>query len=363
MRERAVVRDGERAVAVMLLVSSSIGTEVVIEVSDNELQRAYDAGELDHRSLHKVEIAVRDESGRLYERSDSVRNGAGIGQHEFGFFSRTTGFRSLAPDVRRVEVGISGPLGTWRVPVDVAPLVDTGVARKRELDVRSTREGVEVRLVGVAASQEETVIQLDVAAPDGARVRGLGGLMQRTGADRVVLVDAAGERHDEVVGRDTMSLDLTATRFVAKFAPLAARRGPLTVVVPAVIIEEEGPVLELGLPVREPKELWFGPYALTVKRAEITSDLLSPPGEAALRGLRIALGSADLAAARRVLRPASLVVDGVEHPHFGSGWHPDPGFVNLELSTSVSPASVRLIRPIVRVSGPWELRSELEDAP
>lgn len=364
LRERTVVSEDDRAIAVTELVSTSRGTELAFEIRDPHRETDCLAGRFDHRSLDALTVTVRDERGAAYPRSATILGSLGIGQHDFGFFRRSLGFAPLDPAVRLVTVEVAGALGEWRVPVAVAPLEETAVLTKDVLDASTSFEGLTVRLLGIARGGSETILELEaVTDAPGVTVRGIGALMQRTGEDRLVLVDGAGQRFEEEPARETIVRPGDREgRTVARFPPLPAAARELTLVLPAVVVEEEAAPLEVALPVTEPREVQLGRYRLEIAWAG-AAELLSPPGEAPGKGLRIALGSRDRTARRRILRPAALAVDGVERRWgWGEGWHPEPGFINMTLDADPPPRTVTLLRPLVRVSGPWEIAFSLRAA-
>lgn len=365
MRERTIVRDGDRAIAIVLLVSTAAGTELAFEVKDDRKEDACIVGSFDHQSLDRLDVSLRDERGHTYARSRTLHEGMGIGQHEFGFFSRTLGFEMLHPDARRLELHVGGALGDWIVPVEVAPIADTGVAPKRPLPVNAaaTRDGITVRIIGIAVSESETTVELEATAPTPVSVRGIGGLMQRQGGDRLVLTAAGGRRYEEELSRETMTRPTDSpTRSAAKFPALPASATELTLVIPGVVVQEDDATLEFTPPVTAPREVMFGRYRMVLASAIFADDLLTPPGQPPAKGLRVALGAKDPQSRRRVVGPSAVAVDGVERPcGWGYGWHPDPGMTNytLDLDADAPPAKITLLRPTVRVAGPWEIRFTL----
>ena len=86
MAERTIARQGERAMAVMSLVSSEAGTEVSFEIKDDRLEDDCLSGKLEHRALWELDVRLRDDDGNRYARVPGQRDGIGLGQHEFGFF-------------------------------------------------------------------------------------------------------------------------------------------------------------------------------------------------------------------------------------------------------------------------------------
>ena len=114
-------------------------------------------------------------------------------------------------------------------------------------------------------------------------------------------------------------------------------------------------------PVTAPRDVMFGRYPMVLASAIFADDLLAPPGHPPGKGLRVALGPKDLDSPRRVVGLAAVAVDGKERPWgWGQGWHPDAGFTNYTVDVDpASGAKITLLRPIVRVAGPWQIRFRL----
>jgi len=363
MRERAVVREGDRAIAIVMLVSTALGTELAFEVKDDRKEDACIVGSFDHQELNRLDLRLRDERGHAYAKSTTLRDSLGIGQHEFGFFHRGAGFEPLHPDARRLELVVGGALGDWTVPVDVAPITDTDVIPKRPIDVASTREGITLRLVGIALGKNETLVELLATSTKFVGVRGIGAMMQRDGKDRLALVDGDGRRYEEELSRETMTRPTDDPgRSTAKFPALPADATELMLTIPAVVVEEDDATLDVTPPVTARRDVMFGRYPMVLASAVFADDLLAPPGQPPGKGLRVALGAKDLESPRRVVGLSAIAIDGKERRWgWGHGWHPDPGFTNytLDVEAGAPPVKITLLRPIVRVAGPWEIRFAL----
>lgn len=359
MPEMTVVRQDERALAVVQLVSSEIGTEVCFEIQDDVLQDACLGGKFDHLALTQLDVKLRDEAGREYKRLDSLRSSIGLGQQEFAFFRRELGFEPLPPQVRRVVLDIDGAFGPWRVPVEVLPIAETGVAVQHPVDRATSKHGITVRLVGIALRAEEAIVELEAAwSPPIVAIHGIGALMQRQGNDRLVLIDGQSRRYDEELSREsTQKPRDSGARTIAKFPPLPADATELTLIVPSVVVEESGATLEFELPMTGERSVRFGAFPMRLGPATIAQDLLEAPGRQPGYGLRFALGPRDWHNGRRVVRPMRISVDGVEQKGYGWGWHPEPDMTNytVTLKPGASPKRVTLERPMLSVRGPWEI--------
>jgi hypothetical protein len=362
MRDLTIVRQGERALAVVLLVSSDKATELTFEIKDDRLEDACIVGKFDHRALYELDVRLRDNDGNSYARIQGLHDGIGLGQHEFGFFKRKLGFEPLRRQVRRVVLEVDGAFGTWTVPVEVLPIAESGVARQRVVDRVATKHGIAVRLVGIALRDAETVVELDATwTPPIVAIHGIGALMQRQGDDRLVLVDDQGRRYEEELSRETVRQPRErGEHTTAKFPALPADATDLTLIVSSVVVEESDATLEFAVPMNDSREVRFGAYPMRLGPATLTHDLLAPPGKPPEHGLRFVLGPIGWHQDRRALRPMRISVDGVEHKGFGTGWHPEPGMTNftVTLQPEASPTTVTLARPMVSVRGPWEIRFE-----
>ena len=361
-RDRVVVRQGDRAFAVMTLVSTERGTEVVFEIKDDHAEDLCVVGKFDHQALSRIDVTLLDADGSSYPASKTLLAMIGIGQHDFGFFHRETGFEPLRQDAQQVVLQVAGgELGDWTVPVPVVPLDEVSLMRMHAVDAGATRQDLSIRVLGIATGDAETWILLKASAstPE-VGIRGIGALMQRQGDDRLVLVDGAGCRYEEELARETVRRGDATGLSIAKFPPLPPDATDLVLIVPAVVIEESDAKLEFTLPVTEPRDVEFGRYPMVLQSAGVAHDLLAPPGEAPASGLRIALGPRDARSARRVVRPGVVALDGGPEQRWGwgFGWHPEPGFTNIIINVDVTapPRTITLSRPLVRVSGPWEIR-------
>lgn len=363
MPERTIVRQGERALAVVSLVSSEAGTELGFEIKDDRLEDACLAGKLEHSALMNLGVRLRDEDGNSYARSAGLHNGMGLGQHEFGFFHRELGFEALRADVRRVVLEVDGAFGAWAVPVEVMPITETGVAVQRAVDRATTKQGIAVRLIGIALREEETMVELDATwTPPIAAIHGIGAMLQRQGDDRLVLVDGQGRRYEEELSRETVQRPHgSCAHTTAKFPPLPADATELTLIVPSVVVEESDATLEFELPMNDSREVRFGPYPMRLGPASLVHDLLEEPGKPPGYGLRFVFGPLGWHEDRRALRPMRISLDGAEHKGFGWGWHADPDMRNftVTLKPGASPRTVTLARPMVSIRGPWEIGFEL----
>lgn len=363
-RERTVIERGGQALAVMRFVSTDAGTEISVELRDKVLEDACARGAFDIHEISRSTAELRDASGREYARRQQP-NSMGYGQHEFGVFSRTIGFDPVVPDAREVVLTLHGALGEWDVPIRVVPLAETDVYARHELDASATRDGITVRVVGLALTAAHTVVDFEASAPH-LRVRGVGAELQRGKADLLTLVDARGHRYVEEMSRETVvhpgSPDDLA-RGYALFPAVPPEVDTLTFEVPHVVIEDPAATLEFDLPLAAPLTTRIGPYPVEVRSVDLVDNLLAPPGEPAGHGLRMAIGPSGTDDGPRFVRARKLVVDGMEH-QLGWGWHPEPGMVNVDvhLPRDATPRHLKLMDAVVRLRGPWEVSFQIPHA-
>lgn len=353
MPARTVVERGAHALAVTQLTSTERGTEIVFEIKDDEREAACIGGTLDHTEIHKIAVTLRDDSGRTYARTQ-FPNGMGLGQHEFGFFSRTVGFEPLSVDVRRVTLEARGILGDWEIAVPLAPVSATEVAMKHELDASATVSGITLRVTGIALLASETVVEFALESSE-RTPRACGADMQRNGADLLVLTDQLGRRYVEELSRETVMNRPREPRMYAKFPALAADASELTLSATAVIVDDEQATVDVALPIDIPTDLSFGRYRVRLGPTSFGNELPAAPGQPAQYGMRFTLRGLD--DDERVVRARRAVVDGARM-FLGHGWNADPAVssLSLVLSEGVRPSSMQLREAIVRVRGPWEIR-------
>ncbi len=358
MRAPVVVAQGERALKVMDLSTTSITTDVAFEIRDDAKQSACLGGVIDHNVLGQATVTLRDERGVDYPRSDKGENGIGIGQHEFGFFSRWVSFEKLPADARHVTLAIRGGLGDWDIPVDLAPIIEIGASATNEIGAEVHDRDVTMRLIRAAFAVEQAFIEVQATtARARTTIAGVGDI-QRQGDEQMVIVDAAGHRYVEEPAKETMQRQRgEPSRTYAKFASIPADARELTLVVPTVRLNDEEPSLDIPLPLGERREMRLGRYPVMVGPAAIVGDLLNVPGKPTAHGLRFAIGPAGASDERAVL-PLAVGLDGsAKKWGWGRGWHAEPGFTNIsiEFGAEVTPRSVRIEGAVVKLSGPWEI--------
>lgn len=359
MRSSVVVEQNGRALKVMDCSTTALTTDLALEIRDDANQSACLSGAIDHNVLGRAAVTLTDENGVTYPQSDKGENGIGIGQHEFGFFSRRVSFERLPGDARRVVLAVRGGLGDWDVPIALAPITETGATSVAELDAEATTRDIAVRLTRAAFAADQTFIEVEARSlREGRVIAGIGDV-QRQGDDRMVISDAAGHRYVEEAARETVRRPRgDGARAYAKFPTIAREARELTLVVQSVLVEEQEPMLEIALPLEERREMSFGRHRVQVGPVAIADDLLSPPGKPAERGVRLAFGPL-ASATEAALRPIAVGIDGEARKwNWGIGWHPEPGLRNLTISLGADahPKSVKMEGALVRIAGPWEIR-------
>jgi hypothetical protein len=358
MSAPAIVEQGARALKVMDLSTTALATELTFEIRDDDAQAACLNGSLDHQALQKADVRLRDERGAEYPPSQNGSQSIGIGQHEFGFFSRTMAFERLPADARRVVLAVRG-FGEWDVPVDLAPIAGTGAVVVQDVAAEASARDITLRLVRTAFGPNETFLEVEaIPAKTGIVLRGIGDI-QRTGDERFVLVDASDMHFVEELSRETVRRgEVHPSRAHAKFPALPPQARDLTLIVPSVTVEDPEPALELALPLDERREMRFGRYPILIGPSGF-ADLPNVPGKPPRYGLCFAMGPANPDGDEQATRPLAV---GVESPakrwNWGSGWHPEAGLrnVSVDVERGAQPRSVQLEGAEVKIRGPWEIR-------
>lgn len=355
-----ITRDNDCALRIMGLSSTERGTELTFELRDKELEAQCSVAVTDPRWTSGVEVRLRDGNGAVIA---ALPPGAGqrlsFGQHRFGPFRRELVFERLNPDVRGLSVELRGELGDWDAALHLVPLAESGVIPVVPIGAEQERDATTVRVRGVATTPTATYLDIETtAAPPVRSILGIGAWMVRHGDERLTLVDEHGQRFEDVYDEDLPRPNPhDSRRTIATFPPLSSESRELTLVVPAVIVEESDSSLEVPLPVFAPTDAMFGRYPMTVRWADIVEDLRQAPGEAPARGVEVQLKLGSSNDERRVLRPSRINVDGVRNWSYGLDYaNPDGPVLKVRLPAGGSAKTVTLLDPVVEVRGPWEVR-------
>ena len=75
MLERDRARRTNGAIAIVMLVSTTLGTELAFEIKDDRKQDACLAGTFDHLALNRLDVSLRDEHGHSYAKSTTSHGG------------------------------------------------------------------------------------------------------------------------------------------------------------------------------------------------------------------------------------------------------------------------------------------------
>ena len=288
-------RPDDEGLRVMYLVSTDRGTEVGFEVRDKDREGTCMVGPVDNAWMTTTEIQLRDDSGTLIPRSPRLGQSFGMGMHDYGFFQVDVAFDSIAPDARHVTLEVRGPLGEWDVPVDLVPLSEADAIPQTRIEAEHERRGITVTVVGMAASDANTFVEIEASAPPPIQILAIGARVIRNDADRLVLVDEQGRRFEEIPSRNLSRSDRADGRHtVAMFPALPADARKIAVVVPGVVIKEPDHTLDLDLPVTEPTEMRFGPYPVRIASAKLSDDVRSGPGEPPAHGVELKFGAGRL---------------------------------------------------------------------
>lgn len=355
-----VTKDEDRALRVMSFLSTENGTELTFELRDVELEAQCAAAVTDPRWTTGTEVRLRDGSGAAIAELPPGRGQRfSFGQQAFGTFRRELAFEPLRPDMHRVSVELRGGLGEWDIPLDLLPIDETDVLPVTAVDAEQERDGITVRVRGVAARDTATYLDVEAVAAFPARsILGIGAWIGRHGDGRLTLIDKRGQRFDEVVDANLpRPKPGQGAHTIAAFPPIPAGPTELTLVVQKIVAQESEGALEIMLPVHAPTEVTFGTYPMTIRWADVVDDLRPAPGEPLARGVEVQLKESDSHEGRRVLRPGGILIDGARNWNFGFNYaDPKALGLNIRLRAGESAKTVTFLDPVVEVHGPWEVR-------
>lgn len=353
-----LTKDEDHALRIMSLLSTDAGTEIAFELRDKELQQQAFTVPTDPRWMGAANVRLRVASGAAMGElpADRGPGSISIGQHDFGFLGRRLVFEPIPLGVRSVTVELRGGLGDWDVPLELVPIGDTDVAPVTPIGAEQQRNGVTVRVRAIATSDTATYLEIEMTATSPA-----GSVLStrpfRLGADRFAILDERGERLDEVISRDAPRGGPHAVgRAVATFPPLPADAKSLTLLVPAVVVQETEGSVNIELPVHAPTEMSFGPYRMTISWADVVDDLRPAPGEPLTRGVEVRFKTGAWQNDRQVLRPGAILADGARCWNFGFDHaNPEALRLNVPLRDRATAKTITFLDPVVRVRGPWEI--------
>ncbi len=324
--------------------------------------------------LNRLEdpVRIRDDRGRdISTPRPRWQVGGSFGRAADGTatLSYTTLLEPLAPDVRSVELELSGAAGDWKVRIPVEPEGFAG-ARARAIDAADMKHGVAVAARLVARSESDTVIELEaylhppepVEDPRPARrwVKGIGcsmGGAPMSGypmREPLLLRDAAGGEHRE---HRQSFIDPVARkhREVVTFPALATDVRSATLEIPDVWMQQITDE-SITLPVPGEADVHVAGCDAHIAASRV--------GEYADR-IRIDVAPRDEAAERQLLYLENVVVPGgdprgtigMSITHC-TGARP---YVQVRDPTA-SVTEVTLRSPVVRLRGPWTLAIPLAPA-
>ena len=346
-----VVKDHGRGLRVMRLAATDAGIELAFEVRDPQLEEACASGRADYRSS-LGEIRVRDAAGALVPPIAGPGNGISFGSHDYGVFGRTALFAPLRAGTHAVTLEVRGELGEWDVPLALVPLAQAGLTRATSIDAADRRNGVTVRVAAIAETEDGLVLEVRADAGPTVNAIEIGGRFLR-GTDGFALIVEGGDRLHELSMRERMGMRRSGSTVVS-FPRIDSRS--LTLVVPAIVVQESEGTLELDLPIYAPTDLMFGPHPVRIRYASAVDALPTAPGEAARPGVEIQFGDATWHDDRRVLRPGPVFVDG-SHVDWSVTDRVEPGMMslNIPMADGASARKVTMRQPIIAVRGPWEI--------
>jgi hypothetical protein len=347
-----VVKDQGRGLRVTRLAATDAGTELAFEVRDPQLEEACASGRADYR-FSFGEIRVRDAAGALVPPIAGPGNGSSFGSHDFGVFGRKAVFAPLRAGTHAVTLEVRGELGEWDVPLELLPLAEAGLTRATSIDAADTRSGVTMRVAAIAETEDALVLEVRADAGPSAKAIEIGGWFL-SGPDGFALIVDGGDRLHELSMRERMGMRRMSGSTVVSFPRTDSRS--LTLVVPAIVVQESEGTLELDLPIYAPTDLMFGPHPVRIRYASAVDALPTAPGEAARPGVEIQFGDATWHDDRRVLRPGPVFVDG-SHVDWSVTDRVEPGVMslNIPMADGASARKVTMREPVIAVRGPWEI--------
>jgi hypothetical protein len=355
----AVEHDG-RTLKVDHLVSTARGTELRFDLKGIDPP--------DFRDPSSVREQLRDAEGRSFGSGRSWSSTMHIGHG----IRRTTSFETLPADLTKVELVVTQGGRVSSAWLDLIPLESSGLSRREPTDGSDTRNGITIRVHGVASSEIATALDLEATADAPVRfIRGIGALMGiRRGPTKLKLLDEHGRTYGEVDPTVPPRGDPTGRTDVAVFPTLEPDAHSIELIVEYVIVEESEGEIEVSLPVTEPRSFEFGPYPIRVLASRVVGppSPTMPPGMHLGDQLRLDLDLGDWRNDRRLLNPGRVLADGTDH---GFQWYPTdrPTDANPTNDTQIQyleipvaepnlVKTVTLRYPTVHVRGPWRIRFE-----
>jgi hypothetical protein len=350
-RPVTVTKDDNRGLRVMRLAATDAGTELAFQVRHPQLEAACATGRVDYRA-RLGEFRLRDGTGAQVPQVPGPGNGSSFGSNGFGAFGRKVVFAPIATEVVTLEV--RGELGDWDVPLELVPIADGPVVPATPIAAADARNGVTVRVAAMAETEDRMV--LDVRAEAGIPVKAIeiGGWVLDGGHDGFALIDEGGGRIQELSMRERMEMRRLSGSTVVAFPRIKSRS--LTLVVPAIVVQEAEGTLELDLPIYAPTDLIFGRHPVRIRYAGAVDALATVPGEAARPGLEIQFAIATWRDDRRVMLPGPVFVDG-SHVEWSVTGRAEAGAMslNIPMAHAASARKVTMHEPVIAVRGPWQI--------
>jgi hypothetical protein len=348
-----VMKDDERGLRVMRLAATNAGTELAFEVRDSRLEEACATGRADYR-LPFGEIRLRDAAGALVPPAAGPGNGSSFGSLEFGAFGRKAVFAPIPAGTRGVTLEVRGDLGEWDVPLELVPLTRAGLTPATSIDAADRRNGVTVRVAAIAETEDRILLDVRAEAGPTAKAIEIGEWLLNGGRDGLALIVESGDRIQELSMRERMGMRRISGSTVVAFPRTESQS--LTLVVPAIVVQESEGTLELDLPIYAPTELMFGRHPVRIRYARAVDALATAPGEVARPGVEIQFGSPTWHDDRRVLHPGPVFVDG-SHVDWSVTGRVEPGVMslNIPMADGASARKVTMQQPVIAVRGPWEI--------
>jgi hypothetical protein len=253
-----------------------------------------------------------------------------------------------------VILEVRGELGDWDVPLELVPIANGAAMPAVSIDAADRRNGVTVRVAAIAETEDRIVLDVRADAGPTAKAIEIGRWLLNGGRDAFALIVEGGDRIQELSMRERMEMRRMSGSTVIAFPRTESRS--LTLVVPAIVVQESEGTLELDLPIYAPTDLMFGRLPVRIRYAGAVDALATAPGEAARPGVEIQFGNGTWHDDRRVLHPGPVFVDG-SHVDWSVTDRVEPGVtsLNIPMADGASARKVTMREPVIAVRGPWEI--------
>ena len=282
-------------------------------------------------------------------------------------FQRFATFDRLAPDVRSVDLELSGDAGEWRITIPLTPVTRDGT-RGHATAATAVLDDIEIGVTLVACAADHTAIELyalDRRRPEtmsnDETSRWIEGIstfehMRGLGQDLLMLRDDTGAHHLER-GRPVQDQARRGRRReVALFEALPAEATSASFEIPYIAIRERSD--ELKVPVPGETEITMSGCRARVTTSRVTRSSDSTPARPSpIEGLngpctRVVIVPLDGDTQRQLVMAA--IMESNDRGMTVSRNRAEPPVMEVPDPSGNSPF-ITLKMPLIRVPGPWQL--------